>query len=294
MRFLAILSFFCLQAVNADNLPSPLGKRYDIGGYKMHLHCQGKNGPTVVVDAGLGEDSSDWQKIVDQVRNTTRICVLDRPGYGWSDFGPTPRTSERIAGEIERLLSSASIGPPYLLVGHSFGGFNVRMFAARHPNQVKGMILIDASHEEQFNRLKIRLPRPEAQHRSVIILPKGTVDTFSSDKPQALKERSFFAARAEITSMSLSAKQVGQLADFPEIPLVIISRGQPEWTGDPALQLREKIWIDLQRELTHLTSNSRHLFAHKSGHAIPQQQPQIIVDTILEMLDEVRFSHPSG
>ncbi|HAO24720.1 MAG TPA: alpha/beta hydrolase, partial [Methylophaga sp.] len=142
----------------AAEFPAIPGKRFDVGGYQLHINCTGSGSPTVIVDVGLGDDSTDWQLIQQAVSNHSKICVFDRPGYGWSDFGPSPRTSNRIADELETLLEQADIPPPYILVGHSFGGYNIRIFAANNPQMVAGMVLVDASHEDQYKQFQIKLP----------------------------------------------------------------------------------------------------------------------------------------
>ncbi|MDH5591351.1 MAG: alpha/beta hydrolase, partial [Gammaproteobacteria bacterium] len=138
-----LLSVALLPFAYADGFPAIPGHRYDIGGYQLHIHCLGEGTPSIIIDTGLGDDSSDWLAILQQSAKITRTCVYDRPGYGWSDIGPKPRNSKRIAYELNLLLKQAQITPPYILVGHSFGGFNIRLFAESHPNKIAGLILVD-------------------------------------------------------------------------------------------------------------------------------------------------------
>ncbi|MDQ7073051.1 MAG: alpha/beta hydrolase [Gammaproteobacteria bacterium] len=177
MRFaLYLITFFCgfSTSVNAEDMPPMPGERYDIGGYSLHINCLGKGNPTVIMDVGLGDDSSDWQLLFKQSSKITHTCIYDRAGYGWSDYGPRPRTSRRIASELMILLQQANIAPPYILVGHSFGGFNLRLFASFFPKTVEGMILIDASHELQYDRLNIRLPAPYKGRQEYCHHPSST------------------------------------------------------------------------------------------------------------------------
>ncbi|MGH2515236.1 MAG: alpha/beta fold hydrolase, partial [Ktedonobacterales bacterium] len=132
--------------------PAP-GRLVDIGGSRLHLTRTGAGGPTVVLDAGLAGFSLDWGLVTPQVAQYTTVCAYDRAGYGWSDPGPLPRTSSRIAAELHALLRRAGVAPPYVLVGHSFGGFNVRLFAEHYPHEVAGMVLVDVSHEDFASRL---------------------------------------------------------------------------------------------------------------------------------------------
>lgn len=274
-------------AVAATFPPSP-GQRYDVGGYQVHIHCMGHGSPTVIVDVGLGDDSTDWLEIQQNVSSETKICVFDRPGYGWSDFGPQPRDSRRIAYELETLLPIAGLAPPYVMVGHSFGGYNIRVFTANNPEKVTGMVLVDASHEDQYERFKINLPKHFSRTGSIIVLPKATENLSHADKHAMLRERAYNAARAEISSLGNSAAQVKKLPGLPPIPLAIVSRGKPEWYGDEVQQSREKMWNGMQQELFLLSPLSRHVFAHLSGHDIPFEQPEIIIEAISDIVEESR------
>lgn len=286
---ITILSGFHIAALAAE-IPHLLGERYDIGGYSLHINCQGEGSPTVIMDVGLGDDSSDWQSLLEQSAKITRTCIYDRPGYGWSDYGPRPRNSRRIAYELGLLLNQAQISPPYILVGHSFGGFNLRLFANFYPEKVAGMVLIDASHELQYDRLNIKLPRPYKRQRDIVISSPPTAEQTPNDKPQVLRDHAYRAASQEIVSLYQSSRQVQLNGSIPAVPLIVISRGIPEWKGNENLRQREKIWIELQQDLTRLSPYSQHLFANQSGHDIPHDQPEIILDAIADVIAQVRLS----
>ncbi|HCD03704.1 MULTISPECIES: alpha/beta hydrolase [unclassified Methylophaga] len=271
----------------AAEFPAIPGKRFDVGGYQLHINCTGSGSPTVIVDVGLGDDSTDWQLIQQAVSNHSKICVFDRPGYGWSDFGPSPRTSNRIADELETLLEQADIPPPYILVGHSFGGYNIRIFAANNPQMVAGMVLVDASHEDQYKQFQIKLPNNFNRRGTIMILPKSTDSMAHANKPPILRERAFHAARAEISALDESSVQLQKNSALPVVPLIVISRGKPEWYGDLSQQQREKTWITLQQDLSRLSPISTHMFAHQSGHAIPHEQPEIIIEAIEQIVSQV-------
>src|SRR5579863_1004452 len=129
------------------------GQLIDIGGYKLHINCRGQGSPVVVLDSGLGDSFIVWRKVQPEIARFTRVCSYDRAGLGYSDSSPHPRTSQVIAHELHALLHSAGMAGPFLLVGHSAGGFNVRVFTSLYRNQVAGMVLVDASHPEQQKRL---------------------------------------------------------------------------------------------------------------------------------------------
>jgi pimeloyl-ACP methyl ester carboxylesterase len=129
------------------------GELVDVGGHRMHLYCSGSGSPTVILDAGLGGSSLDWSPVQPSLAESTKVCSYDRAGMGWSDGGPQPRSPEQVAKELHVLLTNAGISPPYVLVGHSLGGKNVRMFALEHPDEVVGMVLVDARSEYVDDRL---------------------------------------------------------------------------------------------------------------------------------------------
>ncbi|OUR73984.1 alpha/beta hydrolase [Methylophaga sp. 42_8_T64] len=287
---LPALLWVIFSSVSANEFPPVPGQRHDIGGYQLHIHCLGTGSPTIIIDTGLGDDSSDWQSIVEQSSLTTQTCVYDRPGYGWSDYGPRPRDSERIAFELALLLQRAKIQPPYILVGHSFGGYNIRMFAASYPNKVAGLVLIDASHENQYTQLNIKIPKNNRRIHSRITQPRTNLNLISTiQKNQLLRDKAFHTVRYEIYSLYQSSQQVAHITSIPIVPLIVISRGIAEWFGNDKARQREKTWIKLQQDLTYLSPISQHIFANRSGHNIHQQQPEIIVDALSDVTHLARL-----
>ena len=126
------------------------GSRVDVGGHRLHLHCAGSGSPAVIFDAALGASSLSWSLVHPRVAAITTACAYDRGGFGWSDAGPLPRTVGRLADELRHLLDAAGIRPPYVLVGHSFGGLVARVFASRYAEKVGGMVLVDPAHPEEW------------------------------------------------------------------------------------------------------------------------------------------------
>ena len=139
----------------------PQGKLVDIGGFHLHLNCIGQGTPTVVMDAGGGAPSITWGLVPSEIAKFTRVCTYDRAGFGWSDPNArNSRTSQQSVDELHSLLTKAGINPPYILVGHSLGGVNMRLYASQYPEDVVGLVLVDSSHENQvtsemWRRIKI-------------------------------------------------------------------------------------------------------------------------------------------
>ena len=130
--------------------PIAPGRLVDIGTHRLHIHCSGSGEPAVVFDAALGGSSLSWTIVQPAVAEFTTACSYDRAGFGWSEGGPQPRTVSRIADELYELLTRAGVRPPYVFAGHSFGALTTRLFAARHPTLIAGLVLIDPAHPEDW------------------------------------------------------------------------------------------------------------------------------------------------
>ena len=131
----------------SPNSYPPIGKLVNIGSHQLHIYPTGEGSPTVVFEAGGASWSLDWNLVQTEIAKFTRVCSYDRAGFGWSESGPNPRTSEQIVSELHALLTKAEIEKPYILVGASFGGHTVRLFSKKYPDEVAGIVLLDARHE---------------------------------------------------------------------------------------------------------------------------------------------------
>jgi pimeloyl-ACP methyl ester carboxylesterase len=140
------------QSEPAASAPPPPGRLIDLGGYKLHLNCTGQGKPTVVLSAGAGDASFAWALVQPEAAKLTRVCSYDRSGTAWSDLGPKPRTVYQEAYDLHRLLAKAGEHGPYVLVGHSAGGTVARIFAMQYRKETRGVVLVDAGHENgQYN-----------------------------------------------------------------------------------------------------------------------------------------------
>jgi pimeloyl-ACP methyl ester carboxylesterase len=154
---LAALVFLivCAAAVFAqtESTPPPFpppGKLIDIGGWRLHLNCVGQarpSQPTIILESGIGDFSVEWALVQPGVARFARVCSYDRAGDGWSDLGPHPRTMRQIVYELHTLLNKGGVKPPFILVGHSYGGVLVRLYASTYPADVLGMVLVEAGDD---------------------------------------------------------------------------------------------------------------------------------------------------
>lgn len=228
---LAALLMLSINSQAADNFKPfhPPGKFINLGMHVMYVECLGDKSPTVLIDVGLADSSANWYKVVQQLSENVRTCIYDRAGYGWSDPGPGERTTAQIVHELNMLLETAHIPAPYVMVGHSFGGFTARYFATRYPNKTAGAVLINSSHPEQIYRLS-ELDNPENKKPMQISRrepPPAYMNEFEKRWYFLNSSRkATFAQMDELKSFKKSAEQVKHAGPFPDIPLAILSRGK--------------------------------------------------------------------
>lgn len=270
------------------------GKLVDVGGYRLHIYCEGDGIPAIVFDSGTGGFSLEWTRVQKVLSRRTRVCSYDRAGYGWSDMGPLPRTSERITRELHTLLEKAQVTGPYILAGHSFGGYNAQLFARNYPDETAGLVLIDSSHPEQAKRFPSRGPKIRRQARPwshthnifKLILHPNYPDEIALTAQRIIQSwHHRLTWREEMNVFSLSAKQVLESRPMPAVPVVVLTRGRRVWPHDAYGNEMERIWMELQDELSELGTNPVHLIAERSGHMIHLDQPGIVISAMQTMLD---------
>ena len=166
---ISLLLTSCSPEIASPTIPLPivtptpdnLAEKIDIGGRGLYLLCLGAGSPIVILDAGLGDTSLIWTSVYQEVQTFSRVCAYDRAGLGQSDPGPKPRTSQAIVTDLHTLLVNANLTGPYVLVGHSIGGFNMRVYASQYLEEVAGLILVDSTHPDENTRNLAVLP-PES------------------------------------------------------------------------------------------------------------------------------------
>jgi pimeloyl-ACP methyl ester carboxylesterase len=296
----------------------PIGQMVDVGGYSLHIHCEGESGagqPTVVIDAGSGSVGLMWTLVQSEVAKTVRICTYDRAGLGWSEPSPAPRTASLVVDELHTLLANAKIEGPYVLVGHSLGGIFVRLYQTKYPDEVAGLILVDSADGElekymagtnymQMMHQFIGISRALSE-TGLIKVYTGATALFS--EPHSGYEALPGHVAQTLQAMDLKTTEAGatEVAALPAIweegrsrkthlgnlPLTVIVHGYCDSCSKDLQELEkeEKGWLELQKHLASLSTNSTLVQADlETGHNIQIDQPQIIVEAIHTMVEQTQ------
>lgn len=297
LAFVGVLYQIIATRLSEGKYPPP-GRLVDVGGYRLHVQCSGtegaQGGPTVVMDAGIGECSLSWSVVRPEIAKFARVCTYDRAGLGWSDLAPTARTSQQIVNDLHALLTNAGIEPPYVMVGHSFGGLNVRLYASQFPEEVAGMVLVDACHEDypirRFWPLYIRLglltaplgiPRLFAG-----VVSENPIFAGDSKYPSAYKAvatgtkylntvRREWSAVDESWSQARSSKK--SLGDRPLVVLLATS----DYELFPVIS-------ELEQELADRSTEGKLIMVEQSGHHIQHDRPDTVIDAVRKVVEAVR------
>ena len=291
--------------LEARRFPEP-GRLIDLGGYRLLLNCTGTGSPTVILETGWGGLSVDWRAVQPEIAKFSRVCSYDRAGYGGSDPGPMPRTSLQIATELHTLLRDAGEMPPYILVGHSFGGYNVRVFNGLYPDEIAGIVLADATQEDQYELLPKALNAISAaqlKHNErlsrysffVVDLGIGRLmlreQGGGGDGAYLILQRKYLIARtSELREIRASAEQARVADHISDKPLLVLTAAENTDTilssglRKQDFEQFQRIWVDdLQMRLARLSIRGRRIMVLGSGHDIPSDRPDAMVDAVREI-----------
>jgi len=304
------------KAALAAKYPPP-GKLVNVDGYRLHLNCRGQGSPTVVIEAGAADCSLAWGPVQREVARFTRVCTYDRAGLGWSERSPQPRTAHNLVEDLHTLLARSGVKPPYVLVGHSLGGLFVRLYAHEHPDQVAGMVLVDAVHEElflrypeAFNSLRqrglkpmawfLRLGQMTVAAGAFALAPKLYPQQMLSFVPEEARETYLGIMSADAKCLAAVREEYGAVDDYHasvraahitslgDIPLIVLSHGQTQRVpglSEEVNQQKEQTEQQMQVELAAQSSRGKRIVAEKSGHLIQLDQPELVIDAIRQVVE---------
>ncbi len=287
------LAGFSYQTVAAgkDLLDYPMsGEQIDVGGYRLHLYCEGTGSPTVILDALQPGTVANWAWIQPEIARTTRVCAYDRAGLGWSDAAPASYDARQNTYDLHTLLQNAGIEPPYVMVGHSLGGLYSRVYASQYPQEVVGMVLLDATHPDSWQRLGLAegigmdkdmlAMGPLVAHfgltRLINFAPvdpdlpahqQAELRAYYATSKFAENARDIDAAFPQILAQGRAVQSLGSL------PLIVLTTG----TVDSAATEKDNLLREMQLELAGLSSRglyraiegATHVsLVHHPGHAL--------------------------
>jgi len=320
--FLGMPSTECAAA--GDDIYARPGQLVSVKGTRLNLYCLGTGSPAVVFDSGWEDWAPVWTIVQAQVANWTRACSYDRAGAGFSDAGPMPRTSVRIADELHSALHNGGVKGPYILVGHAFGGDNVRTFADRYMAEVAGLVLVEADvggpdeHRGDVKRIaELRECRNAvAEGRPLPLLParpgrpdRSCAQQFFRGLPETMWSPELNAKLLEVaqTKVEMYDAYISEMEQMPwdetylqqhrrsfgSRPIRVLTTGNHGvGTFDPA-RVKDTQQRQYQNEVAHsqarwleLSSNAKQLFTDKSSEYIPFDQPNLVVDAIREVYDQ--------
>ncbi len=291
-------------AVDRRTYPPP-GRLVDIGGYRLHLNCQGNrlgNDPTIIAEAGAYGNSLTWNRIQAELARYGQVCVYDRAGLGWSDLGPGPRTGRQIATELHTLLRKAEIKGPFVLVGHSLGGLYVRLYASQYPQDVAGVVLVDSIHEDQYadvqktgrRIMQLKLFRIGADiallrligtlglsARFEKIMNSAPAEVGPANRSFYYRTQTWATGAAEAEAWEENNRQVINAGNLGDIPLAVISA--PGDNDDDEETRRS--WTENQFKLAGLSRRRTHLIAKDSSHFIQLDDPELVISAIRNVVE---------
>ena len=272
------------------------GRLIDVGDHKMRISCTGSGSPTVVLEPGLGEAGAmmaGW--IQPGVATSTRVCVYDRPGRGWSEPPAHPQDAVANAADLHTLLARADVDGPYVLVGHSSGGAYIKVYAAQYPDQVVGMVLLDAQPSEAMTRLPDYPTDYAGLRKGMALAPSlartGAMRLFYKTAVagllQQLATRCALAGQrrasteAFVTSSSHSLRRCIEseaLTSIGDKPLIVVTAVKDAMTG----------WLPLQKEMTGLSTDSVQRILPDATHASlteDEDEAQASIQAVLDVVE---------
>lgn len=292
----------------------PPGQMYLVNGHRMRIDCTGSGSPTIVLDAGLGNDGLIWGGVQPVLAKTTRVCSYDRAGFGWSEALPPPRDADHIAAELHGLLAAAGIGGPIVLMGHSIAGIYIRDYATRYPEQVAGLIFVDGSTPLQNRQPVFKALDAKGQPWYSVLVNQGAFAlglprlfrqcsrNFPGFEPRAatlqaedLCHEQFGSIDAEEDSFDRSGEETVHTGPYGAIPILILSNDPAKHGDERRLADATKAWNQMQEDLKKLSMRSRRIIAKGSTHYIQLDRPELIEREVPLFIQQIRgtASQPS-
>jgi pimeloyl-ACP methyl ester carboxylesterase len=296
--------------------PQP-GKIYSVDGYGMHLNCAGAGSPTIVLEAGLGNDALIWRQVQPELEKITRVCSYDRAGYGWSAARPGARDANSIADQLHGLLSAAAVAGPVVLMGHSIAGMYLRAYLSKYPGGVVGLVLVDPSTPEQLDRLPPEIKELQRKlvsrlqwYRPLIALGIARLVGQCSDvdatatgaytgwlKADNNCNPDFIDTyQRESDGVAPSASETMHTGPFADLPILIFSQdpasGDIPGVAEDVQQRMRQTWTSLHEGLKKLSPRTKRIVAKGSSHYVQRDRPGLVTRETTLFIREIRGELP--
>lgn len=313
---LTITTLYQLLTSFWEDRQRPPGQRVNVGGYALHLYTIGQGEHTIVLDHSLG--GLEGYLLVQRLAPLGRVVICDRAGYGWSDHSPRPRASSQIVDELQTALTQANIAPPYILVGDSFGSYNMRLYAHRYPEQVQGLVLTDGLHEQDM----LNMPWPLQVLKLIFIsgflmcilgtglgivrllrllrifeLIKPNLRQFSKAELAPVtrsfcRPKHWITMARELWSLDKSGRQLQETKPLGDRPIVSIKSKSfftpALWTIVVPLKGINRLRDRIHERLLNLSSDCTRLAADQSSHFVWVDQPEVMVQAVQLVIDKLQ------
>ena len=303
--FIVLIAIFVagnsIRDAIVSNANQPPGMIYQVNGHAMRIDCIGTGSPTIVLDAGLGNDGLIWGTIQPVLAKTTRVCSYDRAGFGWSDPLPPPRDATHIAVELHGLLTAARIDGPILLMGHSIAGLYIRSYATRYPASVAGLVFLDGSTPTQKVDRAFQKSKPSKLSQRVTTFAErvafllrlsrlfgacpGSFPGFqlrnTMPRLEGLCHEHLDAYLSEREGAERASEATAHTDPYGALPILIFSR-----------DTRNEIWNQKQENLKRLSTRSRRIIARSSGHYIQLDRPELVEREVRLFVEQIRGVAP--
>jgi pimeloyl-ACP methyl ester carboxylesterase len=306
---------------------TPPGLLVDVGGHRLHVLCQGQGSPVVLLESGIAASSLSWAVVQPGIAKFTRVCAYDRAGLAWSDRASCPRRFEQIVDELSRVLAHVGPAERYILVGHSFGSFVIRAYAARHPGSIAGLVLVDPPTEWitlTAQRARMLRGGRVLSHIGALLAHIGVVRTclalLTGGAPGA--PRRFVKLFGSAAAGTLE-RLVGEVRKLPpdvhpvlqelwcqpkcfsamaEHLRVLEREGMSLGAATPPQEIPVVVissgnqppeQIAVHRGLADRSAQGRHVVAARSAHWVQFDEPDLVVGIVRDLVERSRLSNES-
>ncbi len=285
-------------------------------GRRLNLFCTGEGGPVIIFDAGLGDGAKAWGLIQHEISKETKACSYDRAGLGFSDPAKALGTSRNAVRDLHKLLQSAKLPSPYILVGHSYGGMNVKLYAETFPSEVSGLVLVDPSHENLGSEISALDPESDVSNKKYLADLKRCISTppsariegtdlyklcvgqtgdrysadiKSADLALAVTDARIAAWISEMNNVwTKSADEVrSAYRSLGDIPIIVLTKGPAAPGKNESIELREaknKVWVRLHNEIAAMSTRGERITIPDSGHYVQLDQPAAVIAAIKRVI----------